>query len=208
MLPRWSPDRKHLVFYDHQTGKPMRIYLVSTDGGTPQAMLPGGPQTQADPVWGPDGDSVAFGGVPPDADAIHVFDLKTHQVSTLPGSDKLYSPRWSPDGRYMVAMPTDSLSLSLFDFKTQKWAVLTKTAAAYPSWSREGRYVYFLRVQPEAGVFRVGISDRKLEQVASLKGFQMTGYFSHWLGLAPDDSPLLLKDTGSQDIVALDWEAP
>jgi hypothetical protein len=29
-----------------------------------------------------------------------------------------------------------------------------------------------------------------------------------WLGLAPDDSPLLLKDTGSQETVVLDWEAP
>jgi hypothetical protein len=31
---------------------------------------------------------------------------------------------------------------------------------------------------------------------------------SHWVGLAPDDSPLLLRDTGSQDIYALDWESP
>jgi hypothetical protein len=29
-----------------------------------------------------------------------------------------------------------------------------------------------------------------------------------WFGLAPDDSPLVLRDTGTQDIYALDWEAP
>jgi hypothetical protein len=28
------------------------------------------------------------------------------------------------------------------------------------------------------------------------------------VGLAPDDSLLLLKDTGTQDIYALDWEVP
>jgi len=58
------------------------------------------------------------------------------------------------------------------------------------------------------GVFRVRILDGKVEQVVNVKGFQLTGYWGQWLGLAPDDSPLLLKDTGSQEIVALDWEAP
>ncbi|SRR5216684_468436 len=208
MLPRWSPDGRQLLFFDYQTGKPSRIYIVSADGGTPQAMMPGGPQSQADPFWAPDGNSVAFGGISAAADAIHIFDLKTRQVSTLPGSDKLFSPRWSPDGRYMVGLPADSLGLRLFDFKTQKWAVLTNTPAGYPCWSQDGHYVNFLQYQPAAGVFRIGIRDRKVEQVVNLKGFQMTGYWGQWLGLAPDDSPLLLKDTGSQDIVALDWEAP
>jgi len=208
MLPRWSPDGKQLVFFNYQTGKPTRIYLVSADGGTPQAMMPGGPQSQADPTWSPDGNSVAFGGVFSALDGIHILDLKTRQVSTLPGSDKLFSPRWSPDGRYMVGMPTDSLGLRLFDFKTEKWAVLSNTAAGYPGWSQDGKYVYFLQQEPDVGVFRVGIRDRKVEQVVSVKGFQLTGYWGMWLGLAPDDSPLLLKDTGSQEIVALEWDAP
>ena len=208
MLPRWSPDGKQLVFFDYQTGKPTRIYLVSADGGTPQAMMPGGPESQTDPTWAPDGNSVAFGGVFTAGGGIHIFDLKARQVSKLPDSDKLFSPRWSPDGRYMVAMPTDSLGLRLFDFKTQKWAVLSSMAAGYPGWSQDGKYVYFLQQQPDVGVFRVGIRDRKVEQVVNVKAFQLTGYWGQWLGLAPDDSPLLLKDTGSQEIVALDWEAP
>jgi hypothetical protein len=54
----------------------------------------------------------------------------------------------------------------------------------------------------------VRILDGKVEQVVNVKGFQLTGYWGLWLALAPDDSPLLLKDTGSQEIVALDWEAP
>jgi len=28
------------------------------------------------------------------------------------------------------------------------------------------------------------------------------------LSITPDDSPLLLKETGSQDIYSLDWEEP
>jgi hypothetical protein len=41
--------------------------------------------------------------------------------------------------------------------------------------------------------------------IASLKsGVARCG----WVGPAPDDSPLLVRDAGTQDIYALDWEAP
>ena len=102
-----------------------------------------------------------------------------------------------------------SQRLMLYDFKTQKWSVLAATTTAdYPCWSQNGQYVYFLRKQQDAGIMRVGIRDRKVEPVVRLKGFQMTGYFGFWFGLAPDDSPLLLRDTGTREIVALDWHAP
>ena len=55
---------------------------------------------------------------------------------------------------------------------------------------------------------RVRIRDRKIEPVADLKHFRPTGHCGFWLGMAPDDSPLLLGDTGTQEIYALDWEAP
>ena len=45
------------------------------------------------------------------------------------------------------------------------------------------------------------------EPVADLKNFRQAGFWSSWLGMAPDDSPLLLRDTGTQDIYALDWQA-
>jgi hypothetical protein len=54
---------------------------------------------------------------------------------------------------------------------------------------------------------RVHISDHKVERVADLKNFRQAGYFSIWLGLAADDSPLLLRDTGTQEIYSLDWKA-
>jgi hypothetical protein len=34
----------------------------------------------------------------------------------------------------------------------------------------------------------------------------MTGFWGFFLGLTPDDSPLLLRNLGTQDIYALDWE--
>jgi eukaryotic-like serine/threonine-protein kinase len=139
-----------------------------------------------------------------------VLDLKTRNASKLPGSDGLFSPRWSPNGRYVAAMTVDSLKLMLFDFTTQKWTELAKMLVAYPNWSRDGRYLYFDgTAENEPGYFRMRISDRKLERVLSLKGFQQAvGTFGQWSGLTPDESPLYVRDASIQEIYALDWEAP
>jgi hypothetical protein len=40
-----------------------------------------------------------------------------------------------------------------------------------------------------------------------LKGFTPTGYWGAWLGLDPEDSPLMLRDVGTQDVYSLDWMA-
>jgi len=55
---------------------------------------------------------------------------------------------------------------------------------------------------------RIRIRDRRLERVADLRNFRQTGYWSFWLGMAPDDSPLLLRDIGTKEIYALNWQAP
>jgi eukaryotic-like serine/threonine-protein kinase len=208
-MPRWSPDGKQIAFEDYSFGKPGRIYLVSAEGGSPQQLLPEHPEPQRDPNWSPDGDKIVFGGARLDNDsAIRVLDLITHQLSTLPGSRGLYAARWSPDGRYIVAMPSDQLSLVLFDFQTQKWSQIAQVRAGFPNWSRDGQYVYFLRWLVNPAVLRIRIRDREVEQVSDLTNLPTTGNLGPWLGLDPDDSPLLLKDTGTQDVYALDWEEP
>jgi eukaryotic-like serine/threonine-protein kinase len=208
-MPRWSPDGKQIAFGDYSVGKPARIYLVSAEGGSPQQLLPEHPEPQRDPNWSPDGDKIVFNGARADNDsAIRVLDLTTHQLSTLPGSRGLYAARWSPDGRYIVAMPPDQLSLVLFDFQTQKWSQIAKVRAGFLNWSRDGQYVYFLRWLVNPAVMRIRIIDREVEQVSDLTDLPTTGNLGPWLGLGPDDSPLILKDTGTQDIYALDWEQP
>jgi Tol biopolymer transport system component len=138
-----------------------------------------------------------------------ILDLASHQVSTLPGSQgRLFSPRWSPDGRYILATSIGSGDLVLFDFEMQKWTELAKGVFGYPNWSKNGQYVYVLDSRGKGAVLRIRISDHKAEQVVDLKNFISVGSYGTSLALASDDSPLLLRDAGTQDVYALDWEAP
>jgi WD40 repeat protein len=202
--PRWSPDGKEIVYTGLEAGKPARIYEVSSVGGTSRELMPNQSGNQGDPVWSPDGSQLAFGGTGAGQNGIHILDFKTRQVSTVPGSDGLFSPRWGPDGRYLLALPAHEGGLMLFDFKSQGWSMLVKGLVGYPSWSHDGSFVYFLHLSKPPTIERVDIGG-KVEQVASLKGFQFTGFYTFWFGLAPDDSPLLLKDVGTQEIVSMAW---
>ncbi|MGH9512526.1 MAG: TolB family protein [Terriglobales bacterium] len=200
---------KQIVFSILSLGLNAKLYMVPSDGGSARQIIPEDSGVEADPTWSPDGTRIAFGGAAGDRTAgVRIVDIKTHQVSILPGSNGLFSPRWSPDGRYIVAMPYGFPSLMLFDFRTQKWEEIAKITNGFPNWSKSGEYVYFLHQEKQPSVMRLSIRDRKLERVVDLKNFRQAGLAHSWLGLAPDDSPLLLRDTGTQDIYALDWQAP
>jgi Tol biopolymer transport system component len=206
MLPRWSPDGKQIVFNGQVPGQPFQIYVVSAKGGKAEQLV----QTSCndvDPTWSPDGSRLVFGHLPPfEAPCkaeIYVLDLKSHQVSTIAGSDGLFSPRWSPDGNAMVAVTSDFSRLMLFSFTNQKWEELAK-GGFYPGWSRDGRFVYFMN---DNDVLRVRIADRRVEKVVSLKDVRLKIGFTG-LSLTPDDSPLLLFETSVREVYALDWIAP
>src|SRR5262249_32585455 len=120
VVPRWSPDGKNIIFFEFATGsnKPARIYEVSVDGGAPGKLLPDDTSQQLDPNWSPDGSKIVFGGESNNPkSSIRILDLANHQLSTLPDSQGYYSPRWSPDGRYISAFSSDSMTILLFDFK-------------------------------------------------------------------------------------------
>jgi len=95
----------------------------------------------------------------------------------------------------------------LFHLKTQRWSLLQKGKVDYPTWSRDSRFIYFLREEGDtAGVYRVRVSTGSTSRIVDLRNFRSTGVYDAWLGLDPEDNPLLLRDRGNSDVYALTLE--
>jgi eukaryotic-like serine/threonine-protein kinase len=209
VLPRWSPDGKKILFFEFAVSpqKPARIYEIAAEGGSAHLLMANDGRPQLDPNWSPDGSKIVFGGESNDpSSTIRILDLASHQLSTLPGSEGLYSPRWSPDGRYMAAFSGDSTRILLFHFDTGKWTELAQGNFGWLNLSHDGEYVYVLDNKKENTVVRIRISDQRAEPVIDLKNFATAGRYGGSVALTPDDSVLLLRNTGSQDVYSVDWE--
>lgn len=213
--PRISPDGSQIAFTAKMPGKLEQIYIIPVGGGNPEAIT-SGDQGSADATWSPSGDALLYatGGEGSDAaSALHIVNLKTRAVTKVPGSNGLFSARWSPDGRYLLAITFDYQQLKLYDMNLHTWQDLTGgIGLGYPKWTPDSKCVVFNA--PKGKVLwedRVCLADRKTQQIADMtaSGHLVFGSGSYaWTGLAPDGSFLALRDLGTQEIYALDVKWP
>ena len=211
-LPHWSPNGKQIAFFGTRGGSPVRIYAVSVDGSSLKQVTNGesGKGGDGDPSWSPDGASLAFGCVgycysaPASAASIHVVDLKTSRVSALPGSEGMWSPRWSPNGRFIAGLSMSSFKIVLYDVQTQKQSELSSVGGGWPGWSQDGECLFYETFGDDASWWRVRMRDRKTERVALLKNMRV----DQWFEPAPNNSLITARSVGTDEIYALDWEAP
>jgi eukaryotic-like serine/threonine-protein kinase len=214
--PVWSGDGKKILFEGFDPGgKNNAVYAVAAEGGAPQQLFADPDSFAVFPQWTPDGKSIVFEksrlkGSSNFQTDVEVLDIKTGKLSVLPGSESLDSPVLSLDGRFVAAVTSDRLKLMLFDFATRKWTELAKTDIGAANWTGDGKYLYFDSGSGlDPAISRVRIADRKLERVTGLKDFRRVEFsFYPWSGLTPDGAPLLLRDAGTQEVYALDFDAP
>jgi hypothetical protein len=97
----------------------------------------------------------------------------------------------------------------LFDTKTRHWSSLAKGEGFGENlWSHDGKYVYMRESSKHSPkLVRVRIRDGTVEEVLSLKGIpQLVDIFTAWIGLSPEDAPVLIRDRSVQEIYALDLQ--
>ena len=202
--PSISSDGKTILFVSQEAGGLIKVHTVSINGGPSQDL--GVEAGRVD--WC--SSSIIFAEGPLEQDRIRIFDPKTSSATLLPESDGLFLPRCSPDGRYIVAAARDQQKFKLYERSSHKWTDLVAQDIGYPQWSADSNYVYFdSGLGPDPAIYRVRIADRKVERIADIRNFnRVVQAWVSWMGLTPQGSPLLMRETGSQEVYALDFEAP
>ena len=207
-LPKWTPDSKQIAYVSIRPGQATQIALMSVEGGKGKPVYAEN-RGQIDVNWSADGQRMVFGYVVGAATLnISLLDMKPHKVTTIPGSKGLFSPRWSPDGRYIAALSPDSTKVMLFDFQTQKWTTWFTEAAgsvSYPAWSSDSKYLYFDdMVTDEEAIRRVKVDGDQAERVFTVPMMdRYMGPYGFWSGQAPDGSWMFVRDRSTQEVYSL-----
>ncbi len=201
-MARWSPDGQRLAIMARQPGKAWQIYLVAASGGDVQPVLKE-LRNAADPSWSADGESLVYGrvndalGKENSERTLHIVHLKTGEIEEIAGSDGLFSPRWSPDGKYIAALTLDQRQVRLYDVAAKTWKTLAGDSGADPAWSSDSRYLYVHRsLDPSQPIDRIAIPGGQMQELIKLAGSSEGDAVDYlFVGLTQDDMPLIRART-------------
>jgi eukaryotic-like serine/threonine-protein kinase len=207
-FPFISPDGQRVVFV-----KDGILCLIGIGGGERRAVV-------SDMIgaadWSPDSSKLVFwtsGGQ--QQQQANFLDLGTGKRSVVSGSVGGLGSRWISNDK-LVAVDEHS-GFVVLDLNTQKWSALGLEAKSnlITRWgiSPDYKYLYYTIGGPDPELVRFGIGDHKSQTIASLKDLPLAGYLQlhgaeTQVGVASDGSPVLTRDTGTQEIYALSVKWP
>src|SRR5579864_7835504 len=165
----WSPDGTQIAYTALLPGQKESVFVVSVSAGESHRVV-GGEIFMRNAGWMPDGNSLLYFGMKTaERYTISFVDLKTMKTTDVPESEASAGAILSPDGRYIAATPTDGQKLMIYDVAAHKWSELAKQNVNAIRWSYDSQYVYFdTQSNSDPAIYRVRVSDHKLETVASL----------------------------------------
>ncbi|MGC9197613.1 MAG: winged helix-turn-helix domain-containing protein [Acidobacteriaceae bacterium] len=210
-LARWSPDGSHLAIMAREAGKPWQIYITSANGGDLVPLLHQR-QNAADPSWTPDGKFIVFGSTNDEMGkdnanrSLHIVNVTSGAMEEIPGSNGLFSPRCSPDGRYIAALSLDQRRVRLYTVATHTWTTLNVPSGADPIWSPDSRYLFIhASLDPAQPIDRVSIPDGHIDQVVRLADIREHDAVDYVFGgLTLDGRPLIRARVFTGNFYSLD----
>jgi Tol biopolymer transport system component/DNA-binding winged helix-turn-helix (wHTH) protein len=210
-LAHWSPDGSQLAIMAREPGKVWQVYLTGANGGDLRPLLQE-PRNAGDPSWSPDGAALVFGrvndamGKENAARNLQILHLKSGAIETVPGSEGLFSPRWSPDGRYIAALSLDQRQVRLYSVVAQTWTTLSVPSGADPIWSTDSRSLFVhASLDTAQPIDRISIPDGHVDQIVRLADIRETDAVDYvFVGLTGDNRPLIRARVFTGDFYSLD----
>lgn len=216
--PQWSPDGQTIAVHVLNPGEPGKIALVPAGGGAARILFERDPVQDDDQQWSPDGSSLMFGRVWLDKNeqrtgsSVCILNLRTGQISKVPGSENIGPAAWSPNGRYVIAQSEDLRKLMLFDFRTGAWKTIASGELIwFPHWSHDSASVIYQDAMSgeEQPIYRLQIATGESEKIATRRDTLRPDITQYRLvGLTPDDDPVIVLIRRDSDVYALNVYLP
>jgi Tol biopolymer transport system component/DNA-binding winged helix-turn-helix (wHTH) protein len=210
---QWSPDGSELAIMARRSGETWQVYVVSADGGRPELLIKDD-RNVADPGWSADGKEIVFGREPDSMGkesgprTIELFNLQSQTRTTVPHSEGLFSPRWSPDGKWIAALTLAQNKVMLFDLANQRWSELASTSASDPIWSNDSKSIFVHAFLAEnQPILRISVQSDQVKVVAGSGDFHSGEPADYFLGgLTPEDLPLVRPRVGTGNLFTMDLD--
>jgi len=158
--PALSPDGSRLVFLSERDGYSIDVFLADAANG---AVIKKLVSTATDPhfdslqflesagAWNADGTRFAFATLQNGRPVLTLLDMPSGTVvreRRFADLDQIYSPTWSPDGRWIAFSAMHGGTSDLYAFDLGRDAVQRLTFDAHadlqPAWSPDGRSIAFV----------------------------------------------------------------
>ena len=210
---QWSPDGSKLVMMARRAGETWQIYVVSVDGGKSELLFRDN-RNVADPGWSADGKEIVFGREPDSMGkengprTLELFNLQSQTRTAMPHSEGLFSPRWSPDGKWIAALTLAQNKVMLFDVASQRWSELASTSASDPTWSNDSKAIFIHAFLAEnQPIVRISVPSGEAKVVASSEDFHVREPADYFFGgLTPENLPLVRPRVGTGNLFVMDLD--
>jgi eukaryotic-like serine/threonine-protein kinase len=197
-FPMISPDGTKVSFHTKRN----EIFVIDMRGGQPQKVTDDAVYAS----WSPDGNyllyALAFG--------LQITDVRTGKNTAVPSSVGMGGGFWLNQDT-MTVRSAQGTKFVIFNLKTQQRADVPGISADIENYfpSPNGKYLYYTTGGVEPKVLRYRFADHQIETMTSLKDLRRIVNFGYTqINVAPDGSPIFTRDTGYQEIYALNIRWP
>jgi Tol biopolymer transport system component len=225
--PALSPDGNLLAYISSRNVISLDIFIVNAKTGKTVKRIESGSFgahvdsysfIETSGTWSPDSKKFALVVQSKGKNKIVVVDIDTGQKNelTVAGVDAFTNPAWSPDGNSIVVagLVQGKSDLFLVNIKSKETQNLTNDEYSdiQPTWSPDGKYVYFVSDRGGIGLalekesFKISRIDLNSQKVETLNLFEKADNMNPQLGLNNNEIYFLSDPDGFRNLYKFNTE--